>query len=155
MPISTGSVAPDFTLKASDMSEVTLSSHRGKQSVVLLFFPAAFSSICTAEMCDVSQGLTLKADDSTVVYGVSVDSAFSLDAWKKQSHIDTPLLSDYKREVTSAYGVVLPDLAGLGPSAARAAFVVDKEGVVRYAEQTPTPRDLPNFEAIRETLAGL
>lgn len=155
MPINVGSQAPDFTLKASDMSDVKLSAHFGKQNVVLLFYPAAFSSICTAEMCDVSQGLTLKADEGTVIYGVSVDSAFALDAWKKQSHIETTLLSDYKHEVTQAYDVVLPDLAGMGPSAARAAFVIDKSGVVRYAEQTPTPRDLPNFGAIQATLAVL
>ncbi|MBX3119498.1 MAG: redoxin domain-containing protein [Fimbriimonadaceae bacterium] len=155
MPLNIGDPAPDFVLKNSEMTEVKLSDGFGKKNTVLLFFPAAFSGPCTQELCDVSQGLGFKADENTQVFGISADTPFALKAWAAQSGITTTLLSDYKREVINAYDAVLPDLAGLGPSAARVVVVIDKSGVVRYAQQTPEPKDMPDFAAVQQVLAGL
>ena len=156
MAIAIDSKAPDFTLKTftgEGLVDVTLGSHLGKDNVVLLFVPAAFTGVCTQEMCDVSGGV--HALPNAVVYGVSVDSPFAQHAWAKASNISTTLVSDFEHKVTEAYDVVLPSLAGLGPASQRAAIVIDKEGIVRYSEATPTPLDLPNFAAIAAVLESL
>lgn len=158
MALSKGTPAPDFTLKtktADGLADVSLSSHQGQSHVVLLFFPAAFTGVCTQEMCDVTSGLGAYEGLGAVVYGVSADSAFAQEAWAKQAAIGIPLLSDYTHKVIEAYDVVLPDLVGLGPGSKRAAFVIDKSGVIQYSEETPTPLELPNFAAIQETLKTL
>ncbi|MFQ3588670.1 MAG: redoxin domain-containing protein [Fimbriimonadaceae bacterium] len=158
MPLNPGTPAPAFTLKtmtSDGLKDVSLSENLGRKNTVLLFFPAAFTSVCTKELCDVSAGLGAYAELDAEVYGISVDSPFAQDAWAKANNIGIPLLSDYDRKVSEAYDVLLPDLVGLGPASARAVVVIDKEGVVRYAEQTPTPTDLPNFEAVKQTLATL
>lgn len=155
MPLAVGSLAPDFTLKApaeGGFADVRLSANFGVRPTVLFFFPAAFSGTCTDELCAVSESLPSFGD--AAVYGISVDSGYALAAWSKQNGIGVTLLSDYRREVTRAYEVELPDLGGMGPSAARAAFVIDKDGVIRYAEQTPTPKELPDFEAVRAAVAA-
>lgn len=157
MPLPTGTPAPDFTLKtmgSDGLADLRLSDYRGK-NVVLLFFPAAFTGVCTQEFCDVSNGVAFDPGPDTVVIGISGDSAFAQHAWAQANGIKTPLASDYSKEVARAYDVLLPDLAGMGPAAARAAFVIDREGVIRYAEQTPTPLELPNFGAIKDALAQL
>lgn len=158
MAIPVGSKAPDFTLKsktASGLVDVTLSKNFGGKSTVLLFFPLAFTSVCTKEMCDVSAGLSQFAGLNADVIGVSVDSPFAQEAWAQKEKIEITLASDLNKKTAEAYGTLLPDLIGLGAVSARAAFVIDKQGVVRYSEQTPTPKDLPNFNAIRDTLAEL
>jgi peroxiredoxin len=158
MPIPTGSKAPDFTLKskqASGLVDVKLSNNLGKKNTVLLFFPLAFTSVCTKEMCDLTAGLTAYSGLNAEVIGVSVDSPFAQEAWAQREKIGIILASDLNKSTTKAYDVVFPMLAGVGDTAARAAFVIDKDGVVRYSEQTPTPKDLPNFEAIKATLAKL
>ncbi|MBL8087474.1 MAG: redoxin domain-containing protein [Chthonomonas sp.] len=158
MALTVGTIAPDFTLRSLSTGELedrTLSSHRGQSNVVLLFFPAAFTGVCTQEMCDVTNGLGAFGDADAVVYGISGDTAFAQAAWAEQNGIKVSLLSDYSKKTSQAYDVVLPDLAGHGPAAKRAAFVVDKQGVIRYAEETPTPVDLPNFDAVRAALAEL
>lgn len=158
MPIPVGSTAPDFTLKtmtSEGMADVRLADHRGKETVVLLFFPGAFTSVCTTELCDVTSGLGAYKDLNAVVYGISVDSAFAQNGWAKANQIAVTLLSDYRREVVAAYDVVWPDLAGLGPSAARAVFVIDKEGVVRYVEQTENPGIQPNFDALLDAVRAV
>lgn len=155
MAITVGSSAPDFVLKTKTpegLADVRLSDNFGKSSTVLLFFPAAFTGVCTTEMCDVSAGLGLYADLGATVYGISPDSPFALEAWAKHSGITVPLLSDYSRSVSKAYGVGLEDFAGLGPGNKRAAFVIDKQGVVRYAEETAQLGDLPDFGAIKAAL---
>ena len=156
MPIPVGSKAPDFTLKsktATGLVDVKLSNNLGKTNTVLLFFPLAYTSVCTTEMCDVSNGLNsfVGAD----VIAISVDSPFAQEAWAKANSIKLTLASDLNKSVTKAYDVVFPMLAGVGDTAARAAFVIDKNGVVQYSEQTPTPKDLPNFEAVKAVLAKL
>ena len=156
MPLATGSKAPDFTLKtktADGLKDVTLSANFGKKNTVVLFFPLAYTGVCTAEMCDVTGGLGDYAKFDAEVLAISVDSPFAQEAWAKQNNIQVTLLSDLNKTVIKAYDVVFPNLAGVGDTAARAAFVVGKDGVIKYAEQTPTPKDLPNFAAIKAALA--
>ena len=155
MPIAVGSKAPDFTLKtkaADGLKDIKLSDNFGKHQTVLLFFPAAFTGVCTQEMCDQTAGMAEYEQLGAKVYGISVDNAFAQEAWAKQSKIGLPLLSDLNKTVTKAYEVVFPNLAGIGDTSARAAFVIGKDGVVKYAEQTPTPKDLPNFGAVKAAL---
>ncbi len=157
MPIAVGSKAPDFTLKSKTPAdlEVKLSNNLGKKNTVLLFFPLAFTGVCTAELCDVTAGLNAYTDLNAEVIGISVDSPFAQAAWAQKDKIGITLASDLNKTTTKAYDVVFPMLAGVGDTSARAAFVIDKAGVVQYAEQTPTPKDLPNFAAIKAKLAEL
>ena len=158
MPIAIGTQAPDFTLKsktATGLVDVTLSANFGSKSTVLLFFPLAFTSVCTKELCDLTAGLNAYADLGATVIGVSVDSPFAQEAWAQKEKITITLASDLNKEVIKKYEVVFPLLAGIGDTAARAAFVIDKAGVVQYSEQTATPKDLPNFDAIKAVLAKI
>jgi len=157
MAIPVGSKAPDFTLKSKSPTdvEVKLSNNLGKKNTVLLFFPLAFTGVCTAEMCSLTAGLDAYASLGADVIAVSVDSPFAQLAWAKQEKIGITLASDLNKTVTKAYDVVFPMLAGVGDTSARAAFVIDKHGVVQYSEQTPTPKDLPNFDAVKAVLAKL
>ena len=158
MAISVGTKAPDFTLKskqASGLVDVKLSNNFGKKNTVLLFFPAAFTSVCTKEMCDISAGLNGYAGLNADVIAVSVDTPFAQEAWAQKEKITITLASDLNKEVTGKYGVLFPMLAGIGDTAARAAFVIDKGGVVQYSEQTPSPKELPNFQKVKETLQKL
>jgi len=157
MAIPVGSKAPDFTLKSKTPAdvEVKLSNNFGKKNTVLLFFPLAFTGVCTKEMCELTAGLDAYAGLGAEVIAVSVDSPFAQAAWAKQEKIGITLASDLNKTVTKAYDVVFPMLAGVGDTSTRAAFVIDKNGVVQYSEQTQTPKDLPNFEAVKATLAKL
>lgn len=158
MAIAVGTKAPDFALKSKDaegVKEIRLSDNFGKKNTVLLFFPLAFTSVCTNEMCEISQGIKAYEDLSATVYGISVDSPFAQEAWAQKEKIRIPLLSDLNKKTAAAYGVLLDDLLGFGSTAARAAFVIDKQGIVRYAEQTPTPKELPDFSKIQASLKGL
>lgn len=158
MALEIGTQAPDFTLKsmASDgLVDVTLSSNFGKQATVLLFFPLAFTSVCTQELCDVTAGLEKYAGLKAEVLGISVDSPFAQAAWAKKEGISITLLSDLNKTVTNAYGVLFPGLAGIGDTSARAAFVIDAAGQIVYSEQTPTPKDLPDFGKIEAVLKSL
>jgi peroxiredoxin len=156
MPIAIGAKAPDFTLKTSTkdgLKDVRLSDNFGKKTTLLLFFPLAFTGVCTQEMCSVSGGLSEYSGLDAEVLGISVDSPFAQAAWAKENKITVTLLSDLNKTTAAAYGVLFHGLAGIGDTAARAAFVVGKDGVVTYAEQTATPKDLPNFAAIKAALA--
>ena len=156
MPLAVGSKAPDFTLKTKTpdgLKDIKLSDNFGKQQTVLLFYPLAFTGTCTKEMCDMTTGLTPYTDLGAVVYGISVDSPFANDAWAKEHKIGVTLLSDLNKMTTKAYDVVFPNLAGVGDTSARAAFVIGKDGVIKYSEVTATPKDLPNFEAVKAALA--
>ena len=158
MALSVGTQAPDFILKSKKgetISDVQLSANFGKTNTVLLFFPLAFTGVCTQEMCDISGGIAAYESLDATVIAVSVDSPFAQDAWAQKERIGITLASDLNKKVAAAYGVLLDDLAGFGSTAARAAFVIDKAGVIQYAEQTPTPHDLPHFDAIKAKLAGL
>jgi peroxiredoxin len=158
MPLAVGSKAPDFNLKSKNstgLTDVKLSNNFGNKNTVVLFFPLAFTGVCTSEMCDITAGLSAYSNLNADVIGVSVDSPFAQEAWAQKEKIGITLASDLNKKTAEAYGVLLPDLAGLGSTSARAAFVIDKNGVVQYAEQTPTPKDLPNFNAIKEVLGRL
>jgi peroxiredoxin len=158
MALSVGSKAPDFTLKsktANGLRDISLSANLGRKNTVLLFFPLAFTGVCTLEMCDVSAGLNGYSDLDAEVIAVSVDSPFAQEAWALKENIGITLASDLNKTTAKNYDVLLDDLAGIGSAAARAAFVIDKSGVVQYAEQTPTPKDLPNFDAVKAKLASL
>jgi glutaredoxin-dependent peroxiredoxin len=158
MAIPVGSKAPDFKLKsknASGVSDVQLSNNFGKKNTVLLFFPLAFTSVCTKEMCDISSGLNAYSSLNADVIAISVDSPFAQEAWAQKEKIALTLASDLNKKTAKDYDVLLDDLLGFGSTAARAAFVIDRNGVVQYSEQTPTPKDLPNFGAIQETLSKL
>ena len=157
MAIAVGTKAPDFTLKSKSPldADVKLSANFGVKNTVLLFFPLAFTGVCTTEMCEVTAGLNAFKDLNAAVIAVSVDSPFAQAAWAQKEKIGITLASDLNKTVTKAYDVVFPMLAGVGDTSARAAFVIDKSGVVQYSEQTPTPKDLPNFDAIKAKLAEL
>jgi glutaredoxin-dependent peroxiredoxin len=156
MALSIGSQAPSFTLKsksASGLADVTLPA-AGKNTVIL-FFPLAFTGVCTQELCDITAGLSSYSDLNADVIGISVDSPFAQEAWAQKEKISITLVSDLNKEATKAYDVLFPGLAGIGDTSARAAFVVDKNGVIQYSEQTATPKDLPDFNAVKAKLAEL
>ena len=156
MPLKIGTSAPDFTLKtktAQGLEEVKLSDNFGQRATVLLFFPLAFTGVCTEEMCDVSGGISSYESLNAAVYGISVDSPFAQEAWAQKENITVKLLSDLNKAVIKTYDVVFPMLAGVGDTAARAAIVIDKQGHIVHVEQTPTPKDLPDFEAVKAALA--
>ena len=158
MPIPTGSKAPDFTLKskqAAGLVDVKLSNNFGKKNTVLLFFPLAFTSVCTQEMCDLTAGLGAYTGLNADVIGVSVDSPLTQEVWAQKEKIGITLASDLNKTTAKAYDVVFPMLAGVGDTAARAAFVIDKSGVIKYSEQTATPKDLPNIDKVKATLMNL
>ena len=158
MPLKIGTSAPDFTLKtktAQGLEDVKLSDNFGKRNTVLLFFPLAFTGVCTQEMCDVSGGISAYESLNAAVYGISVDSPFAQEAWAHKEKIAVKLLSDLNKTVTKAYDLVFPALAGIGDTAARAAVVIDKAGNIVHVEQTLTPKDLPNFEAVKAALGKL
>src|SRR5256885_10974670 len=158
MAIPVGSKAPDFTLKskqASGLVDVKLSNNFGKKNTVLLFFPAAFTSVCTKELCDITAGLNGYSSLNADVIAISVDTPFSQEAWAQKEKINITLASDLNKDVIKKYDVLFPMLAGVGDTAARAAVVIDKNGVVQYSEQTATPKDLPNFDKVKEALSKL
>lgn len=155
MAITKGQKAPDFTLFDSDKNEVTLSELQGN-NVVLLFYPLAFTGVCTKEMCSVRDNMAVYNDANAKVLGISVDNVFVQDKFKQEHDLQFPLLADYNKEVIKKYDVVHDTFAfGMQEVGKRAAFVIDKEGTVQYAEVLDVPTELPNFEAINETLKGL
>lgn len=156
MSIQLGQTAPDFTVYDSEKNKVTLSALQGNP-VVLLFFPAAFTGVCTKEMCSVRDSLSAFNATNARVLGISVDSLFTLAKFKEEQQLNFSLLSDYNREASTAFDVlydVFPAFE-MQKVSKRAAFVVDAAGVIRYAEICPTPGDLPDFSAIQSALAAL
>ena len=163
MAINVGDSAPDFTLTtlgAEGPKLVTLSQQTAGKKTVLLFVPMAFTGVCTEEFCSVTQGLGEYEALGAQVLGISGDNPFAQAAWAEKEGIGLTLLSDYEHEAAKAYGVAyesfLPDKnLTMGGVPKRSAFVIDGEGIVRYAEVNDNPGDLPNFDAIKETLQGL
>lgn len=158
MGITVGDQAPDFTLKSKsgdDMNDISLSDYRDSKNVVILFFPLAYTSVCTDEMCSVSGGLADYDALDAQVLGISVDSPFAQEAWAEKEGITIPLLSDFNKEVSAAYGSQFEDLIGFKGVAKRSAFVVDKSGVVRFASVSDDPTELPDFDAIKACLQAL
>lgn len=163
MSMQTGTPAPDFTLvtKGPEGPEVVkLSEQIGKSNIVLLFFPMAFTSVCTTEFCDVTAGLSEYEGLDATVYGISGDGPFAQEAWAQKEGIKIPLLSDYEHAAAKAYGVAydqfLPEAnLIMGGVAKRSAFLIDKQGVIRFADVQDHPKDLPDFAALKEALKGL
>ena len=154
--MQTGQQAPNFSLFDSDKNKVSLSDQKGS-NVVVLFFPLAFTGVCTAELCSVRDTISSYNNANAKVFGISIDSLFTLGKFKAEQNLNFPLLSDFNREAAKAYSVLyetFPAFEMQGVSK-RAAFVIDKEGVIQYAEICPTPGDLPDFTAIQKILAGL
>ncbi len=156
MPIQIGQKAPAFTLFDTDKNKVSLAEQQGA-NVVVLFFPLAFTGVCTAELCNVRDNIATYNNTNAKVFGVSVDSLFSLGKFKEEQKLNFPLLSDFNKDAAKAFDVLyetFPAFEMQGVSK-RAAFVIDKEGTVKYAEICATPGDLPDFAAIQQVLAGL
>ena len=154
MSVDVGSKAPDFTLTNQDREPVTLSALRGRP-VVLAFFPAAFSSVCTKELCTFQDGLARLNQANARVFGISVDTFFTLKAFQADQKLAFPLLSDFNKQVIRDYGVFNEDMIGLKGIAKRAVFVLDRDGVVRYREVLEDARNEPDYEKVFSVLAAL
>jgi peroxiredoxin len=156
MAIQTGQQAPEFTLFDTEKNKVSLAEQKGS-NVVLLFFPLAFTGTCTAELCNVRDNIGIYNNTNAKVFGISVDSLFTLGKFRAEQNLNFPLLSDFNKTASVAYDVLyetFPAFEMQGVSK-RAAFVIDKEGFVRYTEICATPGDLPDFAAIQQILNGL
>jgi glutaredoxin-dependent peroxiredoxin len=152
MAITIGQAAPDFTLHDSDKNKVTLSELKGK-NVVLLFFPQAFTGVCTKELCSIRDGISAYNDVNAQVLGISVDSVFTLAKFKELEGYNFPLLSDFNKTVSELYDTIYHDwILDMKGVSKRSAFVIDKDGIVRYAEVLESAGDLPNFEAVMAAL---
>lgn len=155
MAIQVGQKAPDFKLFGTDKKEVTLGDYQGR-NVVLLFFPMAFTGVCTAELCAMRDDIATYQGLNAQVLGVSVDSPFTLAKFKEEQSLNFPLLSDFNKDASQAYDTMYETFAfGLKGVSKRSAFVIDAHGVVQYVEVLESAGDLPNFEKVREVLAGL
>jgi peroxiredoxin len=155
MSLQTGQKAPDFKLFNTVKQEVSLSGQKGK-NVVLLFFPLAFTSTCTAELCNIRDNYAVYNGLNAVVFGISADSLHTLGKFREEQKLNFDLLSDWNKEASTAYDCLYP-LFGYGMKGVpkRASFVIDKEGVLRYCEVLENASELPNFEKIRSTLESL
>lgn len=155
MQIQVGQQAPGFSLFDSAKNKVTLAEQKGK-NVLLLFFPQAFTSVCTKELCGVRDNIATYENAHAAVFGISVDSVFTLAQFKEAQHYNFPLLSDFNKETSAAYGAIYTDwILDMKGVSKRAAFVIDKEGVVQYAEVLENAGDVPNFNAIQDVLKQL
>ena len=155
MSITIGQNAPDFQLPDQDKTMTSLSAQKGK-NVLLLFFPAAFTGTCTKELCQTRDDIAYYNGVNAQVYGISVDMPFSLGKYKAEQAINFPLLSDFNKEAMTAYGSIYENwILGLKGVAKRSAFVIDKQGVVRYAEVLEDATKIPDFDAIKKVLDGL
>ena len=155
MHIQIGQEAPDFTLYNTEKQAITLTAQRGK-NVLLLFFPLAFTSVCTAELCSVRDNLKIYESLNVVPFGISVDSLYALKKFKEEQHLNFDLLSDFNKEVSSAYGSLYEQWGfGMQGVSKRSAFVIDKGGLVQYAEVLENAGLQPDFAAIQKSLAAL
>jgi peroxiredoxin len=156
MAIVIGQAAPDFSLFDSEKNKVTLSELKGK-NVVILFFPLAFTGVCTTELCSVRDNIASYNDTNAQVLGISVDSLFVLDKFKQEQNLNFSLLSDFNKDAAKAFEVLydtFPAFEMQGVSK-RAAFVINKEGIIKYTEVCASPGDLPDFAAIQSTLQSI
>ena len=155
MSIQKGQAAPDFNLINTEKETVTLSGQKGK-NVVLLFFPAAFTSVCTKELCNFRDNMSKYNDLNAQVYGISVDLPFTLGEFKKQQNLNFPLLSDFNKEASKTYGCLYDNwILGLKGVAKRSAFVIDKSGTIQYPEVLENAGDEPDYAKIDAALASL
>ncbi|HEY4206290.1 MAG TPA: redoxin domain-containing protein [Puia sp.] len=155
MPIQVGQPAPNFSLYDSEKKKISLEDYKGK-NVLLLFFPQAFTGTCTKELCSTRDNIALYEQVNAQVLAISVDSLFTLARYKDDQQLNFPLLSDFNKEVSKTYGCLYDtfvfDMHGVSK---RSAFVVDKMGIIRYAEVLETASDLPNFSEVQKVLSSL
>jgi glutaredoxin-dependent peroxiredoxin len=162
MALAVGTKAPDFSLPtktAEGAKQIKLSDNFGKTNTLLLFFPMAFTGVCTTEMCNLSPELPSYGEMNAAVYGISGDNPFAQEAWAQKEKITVPLLSDYEHKIAKEYDVMydsfLPPNLGMGGVPKRSAFIVDRNGVIQYAESNDDARELPNFDKIKAKLGEL
>jgi peroxiredoxin len=155
LEIKLGQQAPDFSLYTSEKNKITLSESKG-QNVLLLFFPVAFTGICTKELCLMRDNLNWYNTVNAKIFGISVDTIYALAKYKEEQKLNFSLLSDFNKEVSAAYGCLYDifsyDMKGVSK---RSAFIIDKNGIVKYVEILEKASDLPNFHAIQKTLSSL
>ena len=155
MALTIGQAAPAFKLFNSEKEEVSLSSFLGKK-VIIHFFPQAFTGVCTTQLCTMRDNLNYYTDLNAVVLGISVDSVFTLEKFKAEQNYNFSLLSDFNKEVSKAYDAIYDSwILNMNGVSKRAAFVIDSNGLVQYAEVLESAGDLPNFDAVKATLEGL
>jgi len=154
MGLQAGDIAPDFKLVSSDLKEVSLADYKGKK-IVLQFFPMAFTGVCTTQLCTMRDSFGFYEGMDAVVLGISVDSPFTLAKFKEEQFYQFPLLSDFNKEASAAYGALYEVFAfNLKGVSKRAAFVINEEGIIQYAEVLESAGDLPDFNAIKAVLEG-
>lgn len=156
MALTIGDKAPSFKLFSSDKKEVALEDFKGK-NLIIHFFPLAFTGVCTAQLCTVRDGISLYKNDNADVVAISIDTLFSLAKFKEEQNLQFDVLSDFNREAIKAYDVVHEVFPAFGMKevAKRAAFLVDKEGIIRYSQVLESPGDMPDFAALNAALANL
>ncbi|MEA5138768.1 peroxiredoxin [Arcicella rigui] len=155
MALQVGDKAPNFTLFNTEKKEISLSDFAGK-NVVILFFPLAFTSVCTAELCEMRDNIATYSNLNAEILGISVDSLFTLDKFKAEQSLPFNLLSDFNKEISTAYGSIYENFVlGMKGVSKRSAFVVDANGTIQYAEVLESAGDVPNFVAVKEALASL
>lgn len=154
MALQVGDTAPDFKLYSSELTEVSLSGFKGKK-VIIHFFPMAFTGTCTEQLCTMRDNFSYYEGIDAQIIGISVDSPFSLGKFKEVQSYQFPLLSDFNKEVSAAYGAFYDEFVfGLKGVSKRAAFVVDEDGKIAYAEVLENAKDLPDFKAINDVLSA-
>lgn len=156
MSLQPGTIAPDFVLYDTEKNKVTLSALKG-ENVLLLFFPQAFTGVCTKELCSVRDNIALYNNAHAKVFGISVDSVFTLAKYREEQQLNFPLLSDFNKEAATAYDCIYDSWTNMGMKgvAKRSSFVIDRDGIIRYAEVLDNAGDFPDFEGINATLGSL
>lgn len=154
MSVNVGDIAPDFTLMSSEKEQIKLSSYEGK-NVVLLFFPLAFTGVCTTELCNMRDDIASYNNLDAEIIGVSVDSFFTLEKFKAEQKLNFTLVSDFNKEASRSYGAFYEEFFGMRGVSKRSAFVIDKTGKIQYAEVLEDAGELPNFVKVKETLTSL
>lgn len=155
MKIEIGQQAPDFTLYNSEKKQVTLSDLRGK-NVLLLFFPLAFTSVCTEELCNIRDNISFYNNTEATVLGISVDSLYTLAKYREEQRLSFHLLSDFNKEVSSLYGSLYEQFGyNMKGVSKRSAFIIDKKGIIEYAEVLDKASEIPNFVEINSVLSKL
>ena len=156
MSLKVGDTAPNFTLKNTNNESISLSDFKGKKNVVILFFPAVGSSVCEKELCSTRDGMKEYENLDAQVLAISVDGPFAQKLWADKNQFNFPVLSDFNKEISPVYGafydVWLPGKWDLKGVSKRSAFVVDKNGLIQYAEVLEVAGNEPNYSAIQDTL---
>lgn len=153
MSLKIGSKAPDFILKNTEGKDISLSDFKGNKNVVLLFFPLAFTSTCTEELCSTRDNMKIYASLNAEILAISVDSFFTLKEFRKAQNLNFQLLSDFNREVSNAYGSIYKDFYGMKGVSKRSVFVINKDGIITHSEVLENAGMIPDFTKVRDALS--